>query len=109
MDEATQRLAARNESLFRETNEAIERGQWPDEPAKLVRFRCECARLECGDAVPLTLGEYEQVRSSPRRFFVVPGHELPEVETVITSNERYAVVEKQAAAGEAAEAKYPRS
>jgi hypothetical protein len=66
MDDETQRRAARNESLFRETNEAIERGHWPNEPDKLVRFRCECARLECSEAVSLTLAEYEQVRSGPR-------------------------------------------
>jgi hypothetical protein len=109
MDDDNQRLVARNESLFRETNEAIERGQWPNEPGKLVRFRCECARLECSDAVPLSLREYEEVRSSPRRFFVVPGHELPEAETVISSSDRYAVVEKRAAAGAAAEDEDPRS
>jgi hypothetical protein len=109
MDDETQRRAARNESLFRETNEAIERGHWPNEPDKLVRFRCECARLECSEAVSLTLAEYEQVRSGPRRFFVVPGHELREFETVLSSDGRYVVVEKQAAAGTAAAAEDPRS
>lgn len=98
----------RNESLFRETNEAIERGQWPNEPDKLVRFRCECARMECSEAVLLTLAEYEQVRSEGRRFLVVPGHELPEIEFVVSSNDRYSVVEKRTAAGQEAEAEDPR-
>ncbi len=109
MEEETQRRAARNESLFRETNEAIERGQWRDEPDRLVRFRCECSRLECSEAVPLTLAEYEQVRSSPRRFLLVPGHELPAVEAVVSSTERYVVVEKLDTAGKTAAAADPRS
>jgi hypothetical protein len=34
---------AANEALLREVNEAIERGQWPDEENEQVGFRCECA------------------------------------------------------------------
>jgi hypothetical protein len=109
MNEESERRLARNETLFRETNEAIERGQWPNDPVKLVRFRCECSRLDCGAAVEVTLADYEQVRSSPRRFLVVPGHETPEIETVISSEPGYLIVEKQDAAGQIATAADPRS
>src|ERR1700753_2420305 len=109
MDEQEQARIARNEALFRDTNEAIERGQWGDPPGKLIRFRCECARLDCNEAVPLTVAEYEEVRKSPRRFVLIPGHEFTEVETVVSSNERYAVVEKIEVAGKVAAAEDPRS
>ncbi|MGH2860066.1 MAG: hypothetical protein ACRDLT_01020 [Solirubrobacteraceae bacterium] len=108
MSDESERRLARNEALFRETNEAIERGQWPDDPAKLVRFRCECARLDCGEAVELTLAEYEQIRSSPRRFVIIPGHETPEIEIVISRAPDYLIVEKQDKAGETATARDPR-
>jgi hypothetical protein len=108
MDENAQRRIGRNESLFRETNEAIERGHWPNEPGTRVRFRCECARLDCNAAVELTLAEYEYVRAEPHRFVLVPGHELPEVEDVISCTERYAVVEKRQAAAAEAAAEDPR-
>jgi hypothetical protein len=109
VDDQMQRRLARNEVLFRDTNEAIVRGHFPDEPGKLVRFRCECSRLECGEAVPLTLAEYEQVRRSPKRFVLVPGHELPELETLISRGDRYAVVEKRDVAGATAVAEDPRA
>jgi hypothetical protein len=107
-DEATRRIA-RNELLFRETNEAIERGQWPGEPDKIVRFRCECSRLECGEAVEVSLAEYEAVRESPRHFLLLAGHDLPEIETVVRRTASFVVVEKRDAAGELAAANDPRN
>lgn len=108
MSNESERRLARNEILFRDTNEAIERGQWPNDPFKQVRFRCECSRLECGEAVEITLAEYEQVRSSPRRFLIAIGHETPEIETVISRAPGYLIVEKQDAAGKMAAASDPR-
>lgn len=108
MENESERRVARNEALFRDTNEAIERGQWQDDARKLVRFRCECSRLDCGEAVEAMLAEYEHVRSFPRRFLVVDGHELPEVETVVSSTDRYVVVEKKGEAGRIAAASDPR-
>jgi hypothetical protein len=37
---------------------------------------------------------YEQIRRHPRHFFVRPGHEKPDVETVIRRDEEFLVVEK---------------
>jgi hypothetical protein len=108
MNEESERRLARNEALFRKTNEAIERGLWRDDPGRPVRFRCECSRLDCNDAVEVTLGRYEQVRQFPRRFLVVLGHEMSEIETVISREDRYAIVEKHDAAGETAAASDPR-
>ena len=106
-DELQERLSA-NESVFREINESIERGQWPGEEESLVSFRCECARLGCNDLVALSLPEYERVRSNPRRFIVLPGHERPEVETVVARERGYFVVEKLDQAAEKAEETDPR-
>ena len=108
MDEESERRLARNEVLFRETNEAIERGQWLEDPAKRVRFRCECSRVTCGDAVEITLAEYEQVRQFPRRFVIAAGHEMPEIETVVRRAGSHVIVEKRDAAGATAEANDPR-
>jgi len=108
MTERVQLRVAANESAFREVNEAIERGVWPGEEDSLVAFRCECASLECDQLLELTPHEYECVRAESRRFLLVGGHELPDVETVVQSYERYVVVEKRGAAGEQAEASDPR-
>ncbi len=109
MEEKLERRAARNEVLFRETNEAIERGQWHDDPAKVVRFRCECSRLNCNLPVEVSLAEYERVRRFPRRFLVSVGHELPDIETVVDrASEHVLVVEKHEEAGEIAASADPR-
>lgn len=98
-----------NESVFRQVNEAIARGQWPGEEDELVGFRCECASLGCNEIVELTIREYERVRANPRRFVVLPGHELAQDEIVVESGAGYTVVEKRDEAGQVAEAVDPRS
>jgi hypothetical protein len=94
MDEAIERRLACNEDVFREVNEGIERGQWPGERNAPVGFRCECARLGCNMLLHLTLADYEQIRSNPRRFVVGAG---------------YVVVEKTGDAGDEAEHLDPRA
>ena len=57
----------------------------------------------------LTLEAYEEIRSSPVRFPVKPGHVLSEIERVVEENESYVVVEKDGEGGEVAAALDPRS
>lgn len=87
---------AKNEALFREVNARIRElsERWELETPDLVAFVCECSRARCSDPVELTLDEYEQVRASPRHFFVVPGHEDAKADRVIGHHDRYVVVEK---------------
>lgn len=109
MDDAPNTKLAANEALLREANEAIERGLWPGDEDRIVRFRCECARLECNEAVELRLAEYEAVRVNSRRFVVIDGHEYPEAEVVVERRDGYAIVEKVDEAGAVAEERDPRS
>lgn len=108
MTDEVQERAAANESVFREINEGIERGQWPGEEEALVSFRCECARLGCNDLIELSVREYERIRANPRRFMVLPGHERTEVETVVEREPGFLVVEKVDQAAEKAEDTDPR-
>jgi hypothetical protein len=103
-----QRRAAANEATIRDVNEGIERGQWPGEEDTPVGFRCECAQLGCNQLVELTVREYEEIRTNPRRFVVVPGHEFGDVETVVESRPGYLIVEKRDQAAEVAERHDPR-
>jgi hypothetical protein len=107
--EELQRRLASNEAVFRDVNEGIERGQWPGDEHKRVGFRCECARLGCNLLVQLTLADYERVRAHPRHFVMIPGHELPEVETVVERADEYVIVEKRDEAGRRADEADPRS
>lgn len=103
MEGEKQRRAVADESTIRDVNEGIERGLWPGDEDTPVGFRCECARLGCNRLVELTVREYEEVRSHPRRFVMVPGHEQSDVETVVATRPGYVIVEKLDQAGEVAE------
>ena len=94
MDARARRIAD-NESRFREINERLRRDlrALPDD-REPVAFVCECGRLDCAESVPLSLEEYETIRASSLDFFVVPGHQSPDVEDVVDINERYARVRK---------------
>ena len=108
MEGKKQRRAGANEAAIRDVNEGIERGQWPGDEDTPVGFRCECARLGCNRLVELTVYEYEEIRSHPRQFVMVPGHEVPDVETVVAARPGYLIVEKRDQAGAVAEQADPR-
>jgi hypothetical protein len=96
--------AARNEALFREVNENIARleqtyATTATEPA----FICECANDGCTEQFAVDLATYQRVREQPRLFFVLPGHQHPELERVVETHSDYLIVEKTGEAGEVAE------
>jgi hypothetical protein len=96
--------AARNEALFREVNENIagleeRHGATTTNPV----FLCECADAGCTDRLGVGLETYQRVRQEPRFFFVLPGHENPEIERVVEMHADYLVVEKTGEAGKIAE------
>jgi predicted ThiF/HesA family dinucleotide-utilizing enzyme len=80
-----------NEATFRKVNEGMEVGQ---DPGGMLTFICECGRLGCNRLLELTRAEYEGVRANPRRFAVLAGHEIEDVERVVERHDRYLVVEK---------------
>src|SRR3954468_21246094 len=92
MDVEGRQRVAMNEATFRKVNEGMESGQ---EPSGLLTFVCECGRLGCNKLISLTRDEYEAVRGNSRRFALVDGHEIDEVEDVVERFDRYTVVEKR--------------
>ena len=99
-------LIARNETVARSVNEAIEAGRVTrDGP---IAFVCECGQLGCNAVVELSLGAYETVRAHPRRFLLVAGHEA-HFEEVVAGGGDYEVVVKHGAAGRIAEKTDPRA
>jgi hypothetical protein len=97
---------ARNDATFRAANERIRAAaEALDTTIRLVPFICECADERCVDVVRLELGEYREIRSNPRWFVNVPGHETAArgwVEVVAT-RDGYVIVEKVGRAGEVVE------
>ncbi len=109
MDARETRLA-KNEALFRLVNERIEEAASPGRlDGHVYEFVCECSNTDCTLLLPLTVPEYEEVRKDPRRFIVAPGHELPEIETVVARGHGYQVVTKHGDAAEFVAEHDPRS
>ena len=100
---------ARNEALFREVNERLEElGRRTGTADGGLDFVCECADESCTERIHLSLPEYEEVRSDPTHFAVLPGHEAS-VEHVVADRGSYLIVAKDDAAGALAEDTDPRS
>lgn len=97
---------ARNDALYRDANERIERAAEAHDFGEQIPFICECADPSCTDIVPLTLNEYEEIRASPVHFFNVPGHEVRNQAhlQVVLRRPGYVIVEKIGRAGEIARA-----
>jgi AraC-like DNA-binding protein len=94
VDERARRIGM-NEALFREVNDRIEDVAETfglDRPLDLV---CECGDAGCTDRIPIARDEYEALRADPRMFAVSPGHEAPDVESVVDRRQRYDVVQKR--------------
>jgi hypothetical protein len=105
-----QQRVAKNEALFRQVNERIEEVNEQLGPGGLSDFLCECGDDDCTTTISLTLAEYEQVRSVPTHFAIAHGHEVLDVEKVVATTERFAVVQKYASqAGRIAVETDPRS
>ena len=89
MGERGQRVGE-NEAMWREINELS-----PPEPGVMNLVFCECGLLTCTERVMMTADEYEEVRRASTTFVVAPGHELPDVEHVVDTNDRFRIVEKE--------------
>jgi hypothetical protein len=100
-----------NESIFRQVNEQIEslnRDLGTDDTTMTVI--CECANGECTERLQIQVSQYEKVRADPRCYVIVPGHELPEFESIVESGDGYHIVQKrEGTAAALAEETDPRS
>lgn len=94
MDDRGRRIGE-NEVLFREVNERLrELGEGFSMVSQEAEFVCECGSSACAERVRMELTTYEAIRSDPKHFFVIKGHEQTDYEKVIREHDVYAVVEK---------------
>lgn len=92
------RVAGSAQSIFREVNERIiEVGD-----GRATELVCECCRWECVEPVMVSLGDYDEVRSSSVRFIVKPGHLDPSFERLVVERDGFVIIEKFGEAGQEA-------
>jgi len=102
-----ERLAS-NEALFRFANERMAGWEERHEGGDTELYFCECAEPGCTEKVALRVQDYEAIRASSRTFFVIPGHEKPDVETVVDQHEGWLVVRKPETVSEVVDPSDPR-
>ena len=102
MDDLRARRVAANEAAARRINESIDDervSKGEPGPRWLI---CECAEVDCAELLDVGPSKHHEVRSNPRRFIVMPGHQEREFEIVVESTPAYLVVEKTDEAEKAA-------
>jgi hypothetical protein len=103
--------AAKNQALFRQVNERLEglAEAFQFIASQSASFVCECADTSCVEHMSLRMDEYEALRREPNHFAVLAGHVYPDVERVVSENERFVVVAKIEEAAKVAREHDPRS
>ena len=88
--------AARNETISRDMNEWAEEAidSRPHALGLLETYLCECSEGACTEPIQLMRQEYEDVRAVAVRFAIALNHENPEIDRVVSENDRFAVVDK---------------
>ena len=102
MDEEVRReRVAANESLFRSLNERIEDVNRAFSVATdSMSIVCECGDILCTEQIELDLATYEHVRSDPTWFVIATGHEIPDVEDIVSRHEGFDIVCKHKGTGQ---------
>ena len=83
-----------NEALFRTVNEQVRDLNQTFLVEGTLRIVCECGEQSCIDQIEIEPAAYEALRADPTLFAVRPGHEVPDLETVVMRNEDYSIVRK---------------
>jgi hypothetical protein len=84
-----------NEAVFREVNERIETlAQNFDLGSAPLDLICECGDAACVQRIQMTHAEFEHLRSESHQFAVHPGHEIPDVESIVERHDGYDIVSK---------------
>lgn len=88
--------AVRNQTTSREMNEWAEESfdARPRALGLLETYLCECSDGACTEPIQLTRQEYEDVRAVPVRFALALNHEDPQIDVVVSENDRFAVADK---------------
>ena len=102
MDERERRLG-QNEAIFREVNERLRVvNESFGALTERMEIVCECGDPSCAERISVGIDEYEDLRSHPDRFILVPGHADPsDVEEVVAHDSGWEIVRKRKGAAAA--------
>jgi hypothetical protein len=79
---------ARTEEFFKRVNDTM-RKELGDGDGN---FLCECGNIACTEKLALSAEDLRLLHSIDGYLVVLPGHEIPEIESLVKVNGRYAIV-----------------
>jgi hypothetical protein len=108
MNRISKRRLAENQVVFRKANEQLktiitelneippERGIVRDtfDKNETYQFFCECSNEKCRERIELTYEMYEKIHVRNDTFVIANGHEVSEIEEIVTATAHYLVVRK---------------
>ena len=96
MEKLSERRLKENEVIFQQANKGVADFVLEDvgDDQRLINFYCECSNMDCRERIPLNASEYFELHKNQRRFIALKGHEIPEIEKIISRHAGFSVVEK---------------
>ena len=79
-----------NEQATRDRNDVRVAGSGES----VFTLQCECGTRRCATMIQVSADVYRSVRSLDRRYIIAPGHEVLDIEQILSSTPEYAIVEK---------------
>lgn len=86
--ERTLRILANQQAARHRNEQRLATAEGP-----IFVLSCECGATACQASINIPATEYRSIRAHDRRYFVHPGHELPNDERVLLTTTHYNVVE----------------
>ncbi len=100
----SERRLMENEQIMEQLNRRLKehvadiRSENDDDPNAPVSFFCECSDLACRGRIQATPERYSEIHRDPSLFFVLAGHEVETIESVVNTWRDYLIVRKKALA-----------
>ena len=104
----SERRQIENEMIFRRANEQVSDGldeldamHAEDNNPELMRkddiqleFMCECSDEKCKERVTILLSVYQKIHEDRDCFVIRVGHQVEEIEEIVSTGQDYSVVRK---------------
>jgi hypothetical protein len=99
MDRLSERRLVENEVVFKKLNQRLQKtikamlDQVHTDEMELL-FYCECSDLNCIERIKIPVETYETIHKRKDHFVLKAGHELPEIERIVSQVNDYVVAQK---------------
>jgi len=80
----------RTEELYKQLNESIAAMLDGSEQS----FLCECGNPLCNETIVLDPQALRMLHAKPGFYAIIPGHEIPDLETIVLQHDGYAIIRK---------------